>query len=113
MIKSGANIIDVGGESTRPGSVTVDNKKEWKRIENVIKNFKKRYKKTILSVDTRKSDVMLKSIFYKADIINDVSGFNYDSFSILKLKKKGTGVIYSKIDPSLSFKLRKVIPSLN
>ena len=88
MIKNGADIIDVGGESTRPGSVTVDSEKEWKRIEHIVKKFKKKYKKTLLSIDTRKSDVMVKSMNYKADIINDVSGFNYDKFSIKKLKNK-------------------------
>ena len=39
MINSGADIIDVGGESTRPGSKTINSKVEWKRIENVIKKF--------------------------------------------------------------------------
>ena len=47
MIKSGAKIIDVGGESTRPGSKTIDPKNEWKRIKYVLKNFKKKYKKTL------------------------------------------------------------------
>ena len=42
MIKSGANIIDVGGESTRPGSKTIDPKIEWKRIEHVLKKFQKK-----------------------------------------------------------------------
>ena len=46
MIKGGAKIIDVGGESTRPGSKTVPTKTEWKRIESVIKNFKKKHKIT-------------------------------------------------------------------
>ena len=41
MINSGANIIDIGGESTRPGSKTVSSNMEWKRIKNVVKNFKK------------------------------------------------------------------------
>ena len=40
MIKAGANIIDIGGESTRPGSKTVLQNMEWKRIENIVKNFK-------------------------------------------------------------------------
>ena len=87
MIKSGANIIDIGGESTRPGSKTVLSNMEWKRIENVVKNFKKKYKSTCLSIDTRKSDVMIKAIHYGADLINDVSGFNYDNQSLLKIKK--------------------------
>ena len=87
MIQSGAEIIDVGGESTRPGSKTVDPRMEWKRIEDVLKNFKKRYKKTCLSIDTRKSNLMIKGIKCGVDLINDVSGFNYDQDSLSKLKK--------------------------
>ena len=87
MINAGANIIDVGGESTRPGSNTVDPKIEWKRIEKVIKNFKKRFNKICLSVDTRKSELMIKSIKYGANLINDVSGFDYDKNSIPIIKK--------------------------
>ena len=87
MIKFGAKIIDVGGESTRPGSKTVPIKMEWKRIENIVKNFKKKHKKVCLSIDTRKSEVMVKAIKYKADLINDVSGFNHENQSLLRLKK--------------------------
>ena len=86
MIKSGANIIDVGGESTRPGSKTIDPKIEWARIKYVLNNFKKKYKKICLSVDTRKSDIMVKSIACGADLINDVSGFNHDPFALIKLR---------------------------
>jgi len=86
MIQSGANIIDVGGESTRPGSKTIDPKIEWKRVEYVIKNFKKKYKKICLSIDTRKSDLMIRSIKYGVNLINDVSGFEYDPHALSKLK---------------------------
>jgi len=86
MIKSGANIIDVGGESTRPGSKTIDPKIEWTRIKYVLNKFKKKYKKICLSVDTRKSDIMVKSIACGADLINDVSGFNHDPFALIKLR---------------------------
>ncbi len=86
MIDSGAKIIDVGGESTRPGSLTVDPSAEWRRIKYIIKNFKKKYKKICLSIDTRKSEIMIKSIKYGAGLINDVSGFNYDPYAISKLK---------------------------
>ena len=86
MIKSGANIIDVGGESTRPGSKTVLANMEWIRIKKIVKNFKKTHKKTCLSIDTRKSEVMIKAIKHRADLINDVSGFNYDSKSLSRLK---------------------------
>ena len=64
MISKGADIIDVGGESTRPGAKDVQHKIEWKRLENVITNFKKKYPKKFLSIDTRKSEVMLKAIKY-------------------------------------------------
>ena len=87
MVQSGAKIIDVGGESTRPGSKTIDPKVEWKRIEYVLKNFKKKHKKICLSIDTRKSDLMIKGIKCGVNLINDVSGFNYDQSSLSKLKK--------------------------
>ena len=88
MIQSGANIIDLGGESTRPGSKTINPKTEWRRLEKVLKIFKKKFKQTCLSIDTRKSMIMDKSIKFGADLINDVSGFDYDSDSLLKLKDK-------------------------
>ena len=87
MIKSGATIIDVGGESTRPGSKTIKPSIEWKRIEFVIKNFKKKYKSTCLSIDTRKSDIMTKSLKYGVNLINDVSAFTFDQNSNKFLKK--------------------------
>ena len=87
MINSGADIIDVGGESTRPGSKTIHPKIEWKRIKHVVKIFKKKFNHTSLSLDTRKSDLMVKGIDYGVDLINDVSGFNYDLHSLPKLKK--------------------------
>ena len=90
MINSGAEIIDVGGESTRPGSKTVSINNEWKRLKYVLKNFKNRFSKTCLSVDTRKSHIMIKAINCGANLINDVSGFNYDKKSIKVLKKKKT-----------------------
>jgi dihydropteroate synthase len=81
MINSGADIIDIGGESTRPGSKIIYPKIEWERVEEVIKKFKKKFPKTLLSVDTRKSLVMEKAIKSKVDIINDVSCFKFDKKS--------------------------------
>ncbi len=89
LIKSGAAIIDIGGESTRPGSKIVNEKEEWKRIKNTIRKLKKSFKKTLISLDTRKSYVMSKGIQHGVDIINDVSGLNFDkkSFDVIKSKK--------------------------
>ena len=89
MIKAGADIIDIGGESTRPGSKNINKKIEFKRLEYVLKTFKKKYKKTCLSLDTRKAEIMTKGLEYGVDLINDVSGFNfeYQSASVAKNKK--------------------------
>ncbi len=87
MLESGAQIIDVGGESTRPGSKTINKKLEWKRIEKLVKSISK---KVPLSLDTRKSDIMKKGIKYGIKIINDVSGLSYDTETISILKKYKT-----------------------
>ena len=84
MFSLGANIIDIGGESTRPGSKAITSKIEWQRIEKIIKSISK---KIPISLDTRKSYVMKKGIEYGVKIINDVSGLNYDSETINVLKK--------------------------
>ena len=59
MFLSGANIIDVGGESTRPGSKSINKNLEWKRIEKILKELKK---KIPISLDTRKAEIMKKGI---------------------------------------------------
>ena len=89
MISNGATIIDIGGESTRPGSKVVNEKEEWNRIKNIIIKIKKNFPKIPLSLDTRKSYVMKKGIESGVNIINDVSGLNFDekSFGIISSKK--------------------------
>ena len=87
MIKSGAMIIDIGGESTRPGSQEISINTELKRVGNVLKSFKKKHKKICLSLDTRKSEIMKYGLSNGVDLLNDVSGFNYDRNSIKFIKK--------------------------
>ena len=81
MIKNGAKIIDIGGESTRPGSKIVQDKEEWNRIKNTISKIKKFFPKIPISLDTRKSFIMKKGIELGVSIINDVSGLNFDKKS--------------------------------
>ena len=88
MKKAGAEIIDIGGESTRPGSKIVSQKNELKRVKKVIEQFKKKFTKTLLSIDTRKSLVMDFSIKKNVDIINDVSCFKFDPKSFGTVKNK-------------------------
>ncbi len=82
--KEGAEIIDIGGESTRPNSDTVDTKVEWNRVKSKIKYAKKN--KIMVSIDTRKSFVLKKSLLLNVDLLNDVSGLNYDKNMINVLK---------------------------
>ncbi len=84
MFKDGANIIDVGGESTRPGSKAINEKIEWDRINKTLKSI---CKKITVSLDTRKSEIMKKGIKSGIKIINDVSGLTYDNKTKDLLKK--------------------------
>ena len=84
LFKSGTNIIDVGGESTRPGSREIKIKIEWNRIKSIIKKFGK---KIPLSLDTRKSEIMERGIRAGVQLINDTSGLKHDKQSIDVLKK--------------------------
>lgn len=78
MILEGADIIDIGGESTRPGSEFISVQKEINRIIPVIKKIKEKYPETIISADTTKSEVALKALEAGAQIINDISGATFD-----------------------------------
>ncbi len=102
MINSGANIIDVGGESTRPGSKDVDSITEWKRVHKILKSFKKNYKKICLSLDTRKSYLMSKGIENGVDIINDVSGFEYDKKTLKVLNSNNISKVLHHMQGSPS-----------
>jgi len=77
MIADGADIIDIGGESTRPGSEQVSASEEIRRVVPVIEAIIKRFDMPI-SVDTTKSDVALAAINAGAEIINDISGLRFD-----------------------------------
>ena len=85
--KNGAHLIDIGGESTRPGSKAISSKVEWNRLKNILKKIDK---KNFLSLDTRKSDIMKKGIDLGIKLINDVSGLSYDENTINVLKKYKT-----------------------
>ena len=84
LFEFGADIVDIGGESTRPGSKPISEKKEWGRIEKIVKKISK---KIPLSLDTRKAEVMNKGIKLGVVLINDVSGLSYDTKTIEVLKK--------------------------
>ena len=84
LFEAGASIVDIGGESTRPGAKTISESQEWKRIKGTLRAIKK---DKLISIDTRKSTIMKKSLSLGVKIVNDVSGLNYDKETINILKK--------------------------
>ena len=91
LIKDGCDILDIGGEATNPGSKDVDPKNEWKRIFPTLYKIKKL--KKFISLDTRKSFVMENGIKNKINLINDVSGLEYDPSTIRVLKKTNVSFV--------------------
>lgn len=77
MVKAGADIIDVGGESTRPGYEQIGDEEEIERVAPVIENIKSRFDVPV-SLDTYKGNVAKAGIAAGADLINDVWGLKYD-----------------------------------
>lgn len=93
LLEEGADILDIGGESTRPGAKTITPEEEQVRILPVIKGIKDQAPKAIISVDTRNSDTMQKAIEYGANIINDVSALTHDPQSLSVVSKVQIPVI--------------------
>jgi len=80
MIEEGADIIDIGGESTRPGSAPTDAEEELKRIIPIIDALRKKLgDKSILSIDTYKSSVAREALLLGANMINSLGGFMFDN----------------------------------
>ncbi len=92
LISEGADIIDVGGESTRPGSDPVSAEEESRRILPVISSLRK-HTKSLISVDTSKSEVAMAAIAEGADIINDISALRKDPKMISVAAQTGAPVI--------------------
>ncbi len=77
MIADGADIIDIGGESTRPFSDPVSEREELSRVISVIKKLREKTD-TVISIDTTKSSVADNACNIGADIVNDISGLSFD-----------------------------------
>jgi dihydropteroate synthase len=80
LLDEGATIIDVGGESTRPGASgeSVSEEEERRRVLPVIRDLKRRRPNAVVSVDTYKAGVARAAVEVGAEVVNDVSGFRWD-----------------------------------
>ncbi len=89
MIDEGADIIDIGAYSTRPGATNVSEQDEMERLVNVIKSVRKQFPEVLISADTFRASIASKAIDAGANIINDISGGTMDDMmfsTIAKLK---------------------------
>ena len=78
MISEGADAIDVGGESTRPGAQSVPAREELKRVLPAIRAIRSRWSNVAISIDTVKAEVASAALAEGASIVNDVSGMSLD-----------------------------------
>lgn len=78
MIENGADIIDIGGESTRPGALSVDLDAELERTIPIIQKIREFNKDIVISIDTTKYDVAKEALIAGANIINDISGLTFE-----------------------------------
>ncbi len=92
LIEEGADILDIGGESTRPDSERVSLEDEISRVVPIIEAISKRFSVPI-SIDTSKSEVAEKAIESGAEIINDISGLKFDERIALIAAKYNSGLV--------------------
>lgn len=97
LIEEGATFIDVGGESTRPGSEPVEIEEEIQRVCPVIKEIKKRHPEVLISVDTYNSKTAREAVKSGADIINDISGLTFDKDMVKVVAEEKVPVIIMHI----------------
>lgn len=92
LVGQGADIIDIGAESTRPGAVELSLELEWERLAPVLKEVKGQIDKRIkISVDTKKPELMVRAAKLGVDIINDVSGLaDAQTLQYLALESKAS-----------------------
>lgn len=92
LAEEGADILDVGGESTRPGADYVPAEEELRRVLPVIAGLRER-SDVLISIDTRKAEVMRRAADAGADILNDVSAFTHDAQALDAAAASGLPVI--------------------
>ena len=116
MTNEGADIIDIGGESTRPGSLGVTEEEELRRVVPIIKEAIKRFD-VILSVDTTKPRVAEEALGEGASIINDISGLKFNPEVAQIAAKWGAGLVLMHIsshpyDMQLKTEYKSFIPDV-
>ena len=98
LLEAGANILDVGGESTRPGAAGVDVDEEWARVSDVLRELISW--NVPVSIDTMKATVMARAVDLGVDILNDVNGFRDEGAEqVLTQSAAGAVVMHMNGEP--------------
>jgi dihydropteroate synthase len=93
LLQDGADVLDVGGESTRPGAVTVPPEEEAARVVPVVAALRKAGVRSPISVDTRKAAVARAALDAGADVVNDVSAGTHDAGMLPLVAERGAGLV--------------------
>src|SRR5918998_6001329 len=93
MLEEGADIIDVGGESTRPGGATVTTEEELRRVVPVVERLCAQLPRAVVSVDTTKREVARAALDAGAEIINDISALRFDPSLADEAARIGAGLV--------------------
>ena len=85
MLTEGADFIDIGAISTRPGAKSISGEQEWQRLSETLAEVRKTFPESLLSVDTYRADVAKNAIEEGVDLINDISSGDFDAamFSVI------------------------------
>jgi dihydropteroate synthase len=93
LVDEGAAILDVGGESSRPGSDPVPLEEELRRVIPVIRRLRREFPEVVLSIDTYKAETARQAVVAGADIINDITALRGDPLMVKVVKETGAGVV--------------------
>jgi dihydropteroate synthase len=100
MVADGADVVDVGGESTRPGSDLVPADEELKRVIPVIERLREQIPGVPISIDTRKAEVAARALDAGASIVNDVSaGADPEMFEVVREREAAIVLMHMKGEP--------------
>jgi dihydropteroate synthase len=100
LLEEGADVLDVGGESTRPRSDPVDEDEERARVLPVIEGLRREAPEALLSVDTRKASVADEALAAGADVVNDIgAGADPDMFGVVASARAGMVLMHMRGEP--------------
>ncbi|HEX7089930.1 MAG TPA: dihydropteroate synthase [Longimicrobiales bacterium] len=114
LLEQGADVIDVGGESTRPGALPVPADEELRRVLPVVRELARRWPDLLISVDTVKAEVARAALAEGAAVINDVSGLRLDPGVGEAAAEAGAGIVLmhsrGPVDRMASYELARYGP---